>query len=137
MTNKPITIEARVQAPLAAVWQAYTEPAQIMQWNFASDTWFCPRAESDLRAGGAFSYRMEAKDGTAGFDFAGTFTEVRPPERLAYEFGGRHARITFTPQNDAVLVRVTFDPEDEFPVDQQRDGWQAILDNFARHAEGR
>ena len=136
MTADTITVVTTVNAPLAQVWRAYTDPAHIMQWNFASDEWHCPHAESDLRVGGAFSYRMEARDGSSGFDFYGTFTEIVPESRIAYDFGDRHATITFLPEGDAVKVAVTFDPETEYPLDMQRDGWQAILDNFARHVHG-
>ncbi len=128
-----VTVETTVAAPLAEVWRAYTTPADIVQWNAASSDWHTTRAEVDLREGGAFSSHMEAKDGSQGFDFAGTYTRVEPERLIEYAFGGRHARVTFTETPDGVRVRVTFDPETSFPIEQQRAGWQAILDHFARH----
>ncbi len=128
-----ITVETTVAAPLADVWRAYTTPADIVQWNAASSDWHCPRAEVDLREGGAFCFRMEARDGSHGFDFEGTYTHVEPCTRIEYDFGGRHARVTFDETAQGVRVRVEFDPENEFPLEMQRAGWQAILDNFARH----
>ena len=128
-----VTVETTVAAPLAEVWRAYVTPADIVQWNAASSDWHTTRAEVDLREGGAFSSRMEAKDGSQGFDFAGTYTRVEPERLIEYAFGGRHARVTFTEMAGGVRVRVTFDPETTFPIEQQRAGWQAILDHFTRH----
>ena len=133
----PITVETTVKAPLAQVWRAYTTPEHITQWNFASPDWQCPRASVDLRVGGVFSSRMEAKDGSMGFDFEGTYTQVLPQQRLDYAFGERTATVLFAETSDGVRVQVSFDPETEYPEDFQRQGWQAILDNFARHVEGR
>ena len=132
-----ITVETTVAAPIAEVWQAYTTPDDIKQWNAASDDWHTTAATVDLRAGGAFSSRMEAKDGSMGFDFAGTYTNVVEHERIEYDFGGRKAEVEFTPGPKDVAVRVTFDSEETHSVEQQRDGWQAILDNFARHVEAK
>ncbi|GGE22278.1 hypothetical protein GCM10011390_47050 [Aureimonas endophytica] len=133
MTDKQVVVEAEVAASAAQSWDAYTSPDRITQWNFASDDWQCPTASVDLREGGRFSSRMEAKDGSAGFDFSGTYTKLVPNERIEYEFGGRRATVSFTPHGDRTHVRVAFDPEAEHSVDQQRSGWQAILDNFAKH----
>lgn len=130
-----ITTETLVKAPIDKVWSAYTTPADIKQWNAASDDWHTTDATVDLRVGGAFSSRMEAKDGSTGFDFAGTYTKVVPNETIEYAFGDREATVQFVPGADGVTVRVTFDPENEHPVDFQRAGWQAILDNFAKHVE--
>ena len=130
-----ITVETTVRAPLAAVWRAYTTPADIVQWNAASDDWHTTTASVDLRPGGNFSSRMEAKDGSMGFDFAGTYTSVEPERRLAYTFGDRTAEVTFAERPEGVQVRVTFDPEQTHPLEMQRAGWQAILDNFKRHTE--
>ncbi|SDO63123.1 Uncharacterized conserved protein YndB, AHSA1/START domain [Lutimaribacter pacificus] len=135
MTPQPITVEVTVAAPVAKVWDAYTTPEDIMQWNAASDDWHTPAASVDLREGGAFSARMEAKDGSMGFDFAGTYTKIEPHRRIEYEFGGRHAVVNFLPEDDRVRMRVTFDAETETPVVHQRAGWQAILDSFRRHVE--
>ena len=128
-----ITVETTVAAPIEKVWRAYTTPEDIKQWNAASDDWHTTAATVDLRPGGAFSSRMEAKDGSAGFDFAGTYTTIVPHRLIEYAFGERSARVEFAPSAKSVVVRVTFDSEPTHSVEQQRDGWQAILDNFARH----
>lgn len=130
-----ITVETTVAAPVAAAWRAYTTPADIMQWNAASEDWHTPSAEVDLREGGAFSSRMEARDGSAGFDFAGTYTRIVEHELIEYEFGGRHAAVRFSPEGDATKVSVEFEPETDNSEELQRTGWQAILDSFARHVE--
>jgi uncharacterized protein YndB with AHSA1/START domain len=132
-----ITVEAHISAPVEKVWQFWTEPEHITQWNFASDDWQCPRAVNDLRVGGSFSSRMEAKDGSAGFDFGGTYTNVVPHQHIAYVMGesGRTAEVTFTPEEGGVRVVVTFVAETENPIEMQRAGWQAILDNFKKHVE--
>lgn len=130
-----IIIETNVHAPVEKVWKYYTEPEHITQWNYADDSWHCPRAENDLRVGGTFVSRMEAKDGGAGFDFEGVYDEVIPNERLVYSFGNRKATVTFMPKADSTRVTVTFDPESENPIDMQRAGWQAILENFKKHVE--
>ena len=130
-----ITVETIVKAPIEQVWAAYTTPEDILQWNAASADWHTTRAAVDLRAGGAFSSRMEAKDGSAGFDFAGNYTKIVTHELIEYSFDGRAARVEFTDGQKGVRVRVTFDSESTNPVEVQRGGWQAILDNFARHVE--
>jgi len=135
MTTQSITVETTVAAPVAAVWDAYITPEDIMQWNSPSDDWHTPAATVDLREGGAFSSRMEAKDGSMGFDFAGTYTKIVEHELIEYDFGDRHASVEFIPEDGGVRVSVTFDPETENPVEQQRGGWQSILDSFKRHVE--
>ncbi|MDF1523502.1 MAG: SRPBCC family protein [Trueperaceae bacterium] len=131
-----ITIETAVRAPLEAVWKAWTTPDDIVRWNAASDDWHTTTASVDLRVGGTFSSRMEAKDGSMGFDFEGTYTEVVAHERIAYAMDdGRTVLVELLPQDGAVLVRETFDAEATNPVEMQRQGWQAILDRFARHVE--
>jgi len=132
-----ITVETIVHAPIAKVWSAYTTPADIVLWNAASEDWHTTKAEVDLREGGIFSSRMEAKDGSFGFDFEGTYTKIVPLEMIVYAFGDREAVIEFLPNNNAVTVRVTFDAEAENPEDMQRNGWQAILNNFAKHMEAK
>ena len=132
-----ITVETVVDAPIEEVWRAYSAPEDIEQWNAASDDWHTTESRVDLRPGGSFSSRMEAKDGSAGFDFAGTYTKVVENELIEYSFGDREARVEFSEAPGGVKVSVTFDSEAENPVDLQRDGWQAILDNFARHVEKR
>ncbi|MCB1341194.1 MAG: SRPBCC family protein [Pseudooceanicola sp.] len=133
-----IRIETLVDAPLDTVWTAYTDPAHITRWNFASDDWCCPSAENDLRVGGTYKARMEAKDKSFGFgfDFGAVYEEVAPKERLVYIIGdGRRVQVDFTPESGGVRVTTTFEAEGVHPVEMQRDGWQAILDNFGRHAE--
>lgn len=133
-----ITIAATVRAPMESVWQAYVTPADIMAWNAASEDWHCPSAEVDLRVGGRFVARMEARDGSAGFDFGGTYTTIVRHRAIAYEMDdGRTAVIEFTAGPDGVTVGVTFDAESTHPVEMQRQGWQAILDRFARHVEAK
>lgn len=131
-----IAIETKVNAKLADVWHAWNNPADIKQWNTAQDDWHTTASAVDLREGGKFSARMEAKDGSVGFDFEGTYTRVVPNELIEYRMGdGRECKVEFEEQGGGVLVRETFDAENENPPEMQRDGWQAILDNFARHVE--
>ena len=130
-----ITVETNVAAPINEVWRAYTTPDDIKQWNAASDDWHTTAASVDLREGGAFSSRMEAKDGSMGFDFAGTYGKIVPQKLIEYTFGGRATQVEFTEGPQGVNVRVTFDAEATHSEEQQRDGWQAILNNFARHVE--
>ncbi|RTZ45858.1 ATPase [Candidimonas sp. SYP-B2681] len=132
-----ITVETTICAPIERVWHAYTTPDDIVQWNAASDDWHTTKASVDLRVGGAFSSRMEAKDGSFGFDFAGTYTDVVPNRLIEYSFGDRAATIEFAENPEGVSVRVSFDAESTHSVEQQQAGWQAILNNFARHVEGR
>ena len=132
-----ITIETTVNAPVEDVWRAWTTPDDIKQWNTASEDWHTTRASVDLRVGGSFSSRMEAKDGSMGFDFAGTYTKVVANELIECWFGERALRVEFSAGASGVTVRETFDAESTHSVEQQREGWQAILNNFARHVEGR
>lgn len=130
-----ITVEATVRAPIEQVWKAYTSPEDIMQWNAASEDWHTTAAAVDLREGGAFSSRMEAKDGSMGFDFAGTYTKVVTHQLIEYAFGDRRAHVAFTESPAGVTVQVTFDSEATHSTEQQQAGWQAILNNFRRHVE--
>lgn len=132
-----VVVEAVANAPLDVVWDAYTNPEEIVHWNFASDDWCCPSSTVDLRVGGEFSSRMEARDGSMGFDFAGTYTKVEPKKLLEYQFGDRLAEISFNSEEDGVRVVVSFDPETENPIEMQQTGWQAILNNFVRHVESK
>jgi uncharacterized protein YndB with AHSA1/START domain len=131
-----IIVSTVVSAPLVEVWRAYTTPEDIMVWNTASPDWHTTSASVDLRSGGKFSSRMEAKDGSFGFDFAGEYTKVVPQHLIEYTFGGRIGLVEFTEGAAGVLVTVTFDAEQTHSVEQQRTGWQAILDSFARHVKG-
>jgi uncharacterized protein YndB with AHSA1/START domain len=132
-----ITVETTVAAPIEEVWRAWTTPDDIKQWNAASDDWHTTAATVDLRVGGQFSSRMEAKDGSMGFDFAGTYTKIVPHELIECAFGDRTLVVQFIRTGDRVTVRETFDAEQTHPPELQRAGWQAILDRFARHVEGR
>ena len=137
MTDQTITIEAMVAAPPERAWQAFTTPADITNWNFASDDWCCPGAEVDLRVGGRYAARMEAKDGSFGFDFEGVYEDVDPQKAVTLLLGdGRRARTTFDPVDGGTRVQTTFDPEDTNPLEMQRFGWQQILNNFKAHVEG-
>lgn len=130
-----ITVSTAVEAPLQEVWRAYTTPDDIMSWNAASPDWHTTASSVDLRPGGKFSSRMEAKDGSFGFDFAGEYTRVVPYELIEYSFGGRVGLVEFAANAERVVVTVTFDSEPTHSEEQQRTGWQAILDNFARHVK--
>ncbi len=136
MSNQQITIETTIAAPVDRVWKAYVTPADITRWNFASEDWCCPNAEVDLRVGGNYKARMEAKDGSFGFDFEAVYQEVEVGKTLAFEMpDGRKVRTTFEQVGDATVVTTVFDAETQNPLQMQRDGWQAILDNFRRHVE--
>jgi uncharacterized protein YndB with AHSA1/START domain len=131
-----ITIETLVKANLGSVWDAWNNPDDITQWNAASDDWHTTHSTVDLREGGKFSARMEAKDGSAGFDFEGTYTKVVPQSTIEYRMeDGREVRVQFSETAEGVRVRETFEAETENDPEVQREGWQAILDNFARHVE--
>ncbi len=128
-----ITVSIFIAAPITEVWRAYTTPEDIKQWNAASADWHTTASAVDLRVGGKFSSRMEARDGSFGFDFEGEYTYVDAPHRLEYRFGERGAVVEFSQGAAGVTVTVTFDAETEHPEEAQRAGWQSILDNFARH----
>ena len=134
--RKVITIEAVANRARSDVWKMFNAPEHITQWNFASDDWCCPRAENDLRAGGRLCYRMEAKDGSVGFDFEAIYDQVAHERRLKYTLtDGRKVETSFEDLDGKTRVRTVFDPDSENPVEMQRMGWQAILDNFKNHAE--
>lgn len=132
----PITVETVVNVPVEKAWTVWTEPAHITQWNAASPDWHTPRATNDLRTGGSFLARMEARDGSSGFDFAGVYTDVKPYRSIAYTMeDGRTVTVRFSAQGKETKVTETFDPETENSAELQRDGWQAILDNYKQYAE--
>ncbi len=136
-TKKTITVQAVINAPLDKVWQFWTTPEHITEWNNASDGWHTPRAENDLRVGGKFIFRMEAKDGSFGFDFAGVYDEIKRNELIAYIIDDeRKVKVTFS-KNSGVETKVveTFEAESTNPFEMQRDGWQAILNNFKKYVE--
>ena len=137
MNNKiQITIDAHVNAPIEKVWDYYTKPEHITKWNFASDDWECPSASNDLIAGGKYIARMQAKDGSFGFDFEAIYDDIINNEKIAYTMtDGRQATVSFHNLGDKTGVTVTFDAETENPIEMQRDGWQSILNNFKKYAE--
>lgn len=131
-----ITVETVANTTLDRAWAGWNTPADIVQWNTAQDDWHTTRSTVDLREGGTFLSRMEAKDGSMGFDFEGTYTRVVPRERIEYRMSdGREVEVTFAEQPGGVHVKVVFDGETENPPELQRQGWQAILDNYGRHVE--
>ena len=131
-----ITVETTVNAPIEKVWSYFTQPQHVKNWNNASDDWYTPRAENDLQVGGNFVYRMEAKDGSFGFDFGGTYDAVNENEYLEYTIGdGRKVKISFIPQGTSTKVIETFEAETTNSVELQRTGWQSILDNFKKYTE--
>ena len=131
-----ITVETVVKADLNSVWGAWNNPEDIKQWNSASEDWHTPRAAVDLREGGKFVARMEAKDGAEGFDFEGTYTRIVPRELIEYRMtDGRGVTVEFKPEADGVRVKETFEAESQNAPEVQREGWQAILDKFAQHVE--
>jgi len=131
-----VTVEATVNAPVEKVWKTWSEPQHIKNWCAASDDWHAPKAENDLRTGGTFNTRMEAKDGSFGFDFGGVYDNVRRNELIEYTMGdGRKVHVTFSPSGDQTKIIETFDAETTNPVEMQRGGWQAILDNFKKYTE--
>ena len=134
--KKSITVEATINAPIEKVWELWTLPKHIEQWNNAADSWHTPHAENDLRAGGKFLYRMEAKDGSFGFDFWGIYDEVTINKSIAYTMGdNRKAKISFITNTNETKVIETFEAEDQNSIELQQGGWQAILNNFKKYAE--
>lgn len=136
LSKKVITVQNTIEAPVQKVWDYWTKPEHITKWNNASDDWHTPRAENDLRPGGTFSSRMEAKDGSMGFDFGGTYDAVTPNEYIESTLGdGRKVKVTFTADGDQTRVSESFETEDTHSIEMQRGGWQAILDSFKKYTE--
>ncbi len=136
MEKKVITVETTVQAPVAKVWDFWTNPDHIVKWNQASDDWHTPRATNDLREGGKFTARMEAKDGSMGFDFEGIYDQVKPQEYIEYTIpDGRKVKVRFTGNGDQTNIEESFDAESVHSAEMQQAGWQAILDNFRNYTE--
>ncbi|MCY1489641.1 hypothetical protein D3C87_74800 [compost metagenome] len=134
--KQPITVAATVKAPIQKVWQSFTAPEHSINWSFASDDWHAPEAENDLRTGGKFRTKMAAKDGSMSFDFEGVYTNVENHKKIEYKLGdGRFVSISFEDLGDSVTVTETFDPENTHPVEFQKAGWQAIMDNFKKYTE--
>lgn len=135
-TANQITVETTVHAPVEKVWEYWTEPQHITKWSFASEDWHAPIAENDLSVGGKFLTRMEAKDGSFGFDFGGVYDEIRTNEFISYTLGdGRKVAITFISQENDTKVIETFDAETANPIEMQKAGWQSFLDNFKKYSE--
>ncbi|MEO6488757.1 MAG: SRPBCC family protein [Ferruginibacter sp.] len=135
-TKTVITVETTVNAPVQKVWEHWSGPEHITKWNNASDDWHTTHAENDLRTGGRFLARMEAKDGSMGFDFAGIYNDIKENEYIEYTIGdGRKVKVYFTAEGDKTNVSESFEAEDLHPVEMQRSGWQSILDNFKHYTE--
>lgn len=133
-----IKIETIVAAPVKIVWKSWTQPNHIIHWNFASDDWHCPHAENDLREEGKFVWRMEAKDGSVGFDFVGEYRKVKPNQLIEYTIeDGRKVKITFDEEGNQTHVTEVFEAESQNPLEMQKGGWQAILNNFKKYVENR
>ena len=135
MSLEKITISASIAAKQQKVWDCYTLPEHITKWNFADPSWHCPSASNNLTVGGRYIARMEAKDGSFGFDFDATYTEITMGKQFTYEFGGRYATVAFAENNEQTVVTVTFDPETQNSIELQRNGWQSILNNFKKYVE--
>jgi len=129
-------VESTINAPIKKVWEYWSTPAHIIKWNAAIDTWHCPTATNDLRPGGSFSARMEAKDGSMGFDFGGVYDVVKPLEYVEYTIGdGRKVAVRFSSEGKGTHVVESFEAENMNPIEMQRGGWQSILDNFKKYTE--
>ncbi|MDX9811265.1 MAG: SRPBCC family protein [Bacteroidales bacterium] len=134
--KKTVTVEADIHAPVEKVWQRYNSPFHIIRWNHASDDWHTPRAENDLRKGGRFLSRMEARDGSSGFDFTGVYTDVKPLNHIAYILDDdRKVEISFISERNMTTITITFEAELTNPVELQKEGWQSILNNFRKYVE--
>ncbi|HPW98318.1 MAG TPA: SRPBCC family protein [Flavobacterium sp.] len=132
--REKITVKTTIAAPIAKVWNAFTNPIDIINWNTADASWHCPKSENDLRVGGRFLSRMEAKDGSFGFDFEGTYNIINLHKEITYTMDdGRVAKTLFNEVDNKTEVETTFDAEEENTLDLQRNGWQAILNNFANY----
>ncbi len=134
--TKAITVEVTVNSPIEKVWNFWTEPSHIQKWNNASDDWHTPHATNNLKVGGRFLARMEAKDGSAGFDFEGIYTAIKRHSVIEYKMSdGRKVKIEFISGVGKTKVIETFDPEHENSIDMQKAGWQSILNNFKKYTE--
>lgn len=131
-----ITVQSTINASIDQVWEKWTTPEHIMKWNNASDDWHTPFAENDLKVGGKFKYTMASKDGTMQFDFEGVYTKVENLSLIEYQLAdGRKVILVFEKEADIVKIIESFDPETENTEELQKNGWQAILDNFKKHVE--
>ena len=138
MTKEKITVEVFVKVPVAETWKYFTLSEHVTGWNYAGDDWHCPRATNDLQVGGKFCYNMAAKDESFSFDFEGEYTQVAENVKIAYVLAdGREVHISFEDAGDATIITEVFDPENENPIELQRQGWQMILNNFKKYAESK
>ena len=135
MSNSKIKVQATINAEAKKVWDYYNNPKHITHWNFADPSWHCPSAKNNMQIGGTYMARMEAKDGSFGFDFEAVYSEINDGKNFTYEFGGRTATVQFNDLGNQTEVVVTFDPENENPVEMQKNGWQSILNNFKNYTE--
>lgn len=134
MKQDPIIIETTVAARPEKAWELYTGADHLVNWNHASDDWYCPSASNDLRPGGELKATMAARDGSVSFEFVGIYDQVTPPKSMSYTMGdGRHVSVQFEPVNESTRVTTTFEPETQHSLEMQREGWQAILDNYAKY----
>jgi uncharacterized protein YndB with AHSA1/START domain len=134
--NQKVTIKTTVKAPIDKVWKYWTQPEHITKWNTASEDWHSPRAVNDVRIGGLFNIRMEARDGSQGFDFGGTYDNIKPNKYIGYKMDdGRGVTVNFDSDGKETIIIESFDPESQNPVEMQRTGWQSILDNFKKYTE--
>lgn len=131
-----ITVQAKIEADKSNVWDGYLQPEHIVNWNFANEDWCCPRAENELKVGGKYLARMEAKDGSFGFDFEAIYSSIDLGNSFSYVMtDNRRVKVVFEEKENGTLITVSFDPENENTLELQRDGWQAILDNFKKYME--
>ncbi len=137
MITEKITVKTLVLASKQRVWDYYTNPNHITKWNFADPSWHCPAASNDMKIGGKYFARMESKDGSFGFDYVAIYTELDEGSNFAYEFAGRKVNVSLVDLNGETEVIITFDPENENPIELQRNGWQAILNNFKKYTESK
>jgi uncharacterized protein YndB with AHSA1/START domain len=136
INQEKVTIEVDVNAPMEKVWQYFNDPNHVVMWNNASEDWHTPKAENNVVTGGTFNYRMEARDGSSGFDFNGVYDEVVPNQLIRYTMeGGRKVEVVFSEKEGGVHIVETFDSETENPIEKQREGWQSILNNFKKYVE--
>jgi uncharacterized protein YndB with AHSA1/START domain len=133
--NQKITVSATIHSDLKKVWDYYTNPKHIVNWNFADPSWHCPSASNDMKLGGTYLARMEARDGSFGFDFEAVYTKIMEGKSFEYTFGGRTVHVSFEKLGNQTEVIIEFDPETENPIEMQQNGWQAILNNFKKYVE--
>tara|TARA_R110001592_G_scaffold67669_3_gene207471 strand:+ start:814 stop:1227 length:414 start_codon:yes stop_codon:yes gene_type:complete len=135
MNAKKIQVQATIIADKTKVWNFYNDPKHIVKWNFAHPSWHCPSAENDMKIGGRYCARMEAKDGSFGFNFEAIYSEIVDKNQFRYEFDERAVTVKFNESENKTEVVIIFDPEKENSIEMQKNGWQSILDNFKKYVE--